>query len=357
MYTIKSKLALVGRELKKSKKNIIIDQKKIKKISNKVEGEIIKCDIALPAFINSHIHIGDSFLYKKVELKDIDELFGKYGLKQRKLESADKSTIISGIKKSLNMLEYSGTTTFCDFREGGIDGINILKDALEGRDIRSIILGRPKKTELKDKVIKQILDICDGLGLRSPNDWRDSELDKFKKISKGKYLTTHVSETKEVIAESEEKFNLDDLIRAEKYFDILVHGNCSKKISDKPIIVCPRSNFKMNLDLPKIEKYIEQKKLIALGTDNCMLNRPNLFSEMKFIQKNYQINEREILKMASTIPSEIFKIKTGKIESNFWADLILLDNIDLNSPYKSIIDKGYDNIKDILSGGRSIYAK
>ncbi|NIT99433.1 MAG: amidohydrolase family protein, partial [Nitrosopumilaceae archaeon] len=35
-----------------------------------------------------------------------------------------------------------GITTFVDFREGGIDGIYLLKKALHNLPIRSIILGR-----------------------------------------------------------------------------------------------------------------------------------------------------------------------------------------------------------------------
>ena len=57
-----------------------------------------------------------------------------------------KNTCLSMIRK--------GITTFVDFREGGLDGVFLLKKTLSNLPIRSIILGRtefyPNSKEIKD---------------------------------------------------------------------------------------------------------------------------------------------------------------------------------------------------------------
>ena len=59
-----------------------------------------------------------------------------------------KNTCLSMIKK--------GTTTFVDFREGGLDGVLALKKVLSTIPIRSIILGRLEYYQDQKQIKKNI---------------------------------------------------------------------------------------------------------------------------------------------------------------------------------------------------------
>ena len=356
MFTIKAKAILYGKELQVKNANIIIENSKISKITNSKEtkGRVIEADLCMPGLINAHTHIADFFLFGKIQERDVEALFGINGIKQRMLAKAKDEEIISGMKKALCLMQKTGTTTFCDFREGGLDGIRLLKYALSDFKINPIILGRPKEMKFDKNEILNLLTESDGLGLRSPNDWSDIELNKFRKITKNKLLATHVSETKEMVAESIQKYGQEDTERCEKSrFDFCVHSIYSKKSTNLPIVVCPRSNFKTKIGMPKIREYI-QKKVVCLGTDNFMLNEPNLFLDMQFVLENYPISAKEVVKMCTSNAIDLFKIKRGAILEGNYADFVLFNDIDLDNLYEYII-YNENNICDVIINGESIY--
>jgi cytosine/adenosine deaminase-related metal-dependent hydrolase len=74
---------------------------------------------------------------------------------------------------------------------------------------------------------------------------------------------------------------------------------------------------------------------VALGTDNVMLNPPDMFREMEFTLKAYSVwglaktglNPKEVLKMATINGAKALKIEnvTGSISEGKDADLVVLD--------------------------------
>jgi cytosine/adenosine deaminase-related metal-dependent hydrolase len=89
---------------------------------------------------------------------------------------------------------------------------------------------------------------------------------------------------------------------------------------------------------------------VGLGTDNVMLNSPDLFKEMDYIWKVsraahiHQISAQDILKMATVNGAEILHLNSGCIESGRSADLLFIDkrHIDLypiHDPYASIVQR------------------
>ena len=50
--------------------------------------------------------------------------------------------MINSMKNSLQEMLNTGTTTMVDFREGGIQGIQLLEEAGEGIPLRKVTLGR-----------------------------------------------------------------------------------------------------------------------------------------------------------------------------------------------------------------------
>ena len=112
-----------------------------------------------------------------------------FGLKQKLLKETPKSSLSKYIKKSAKSMIKKGITTFIDFREGGLDGVLLLKSALDSIPIRCIILGRidyyNTKNEIKQnlsfpsentKKLTQLLKNCDGIGISGTNENASSNL-------------------------------------------------------------------------------------------------------------------------------------------------------------------------------------
>ena len=128
--------------------DVKISNKKFQMINQKIisaKEKIFDCRglLLIPGLINSHTHIGDS-IGKDVSLdSNVDSrIHPVSGIKQKILTETPKKELAKFIRKSATSMLRKGTTTFVDFREGGIEGIQLLKDALKGNPIRSIILGR-----------------------------------------------------------------------------------------------------------------------------------------------------------------------------------------------------------------------
>ena len=146
---IKNVSLIYGREL-----NYILDTdirfsknyiKTVKKNLQPIKGEeMIVCQglLMMPGFVNSHTHIGDS-IGKDVGIdSDVEsKIHPIMGFKQRILKKSNLSHLTSFIQNSCLSMLRKGITTFIDFREGGLEGVNLLKNAISEIPIRPIILG------------------------------------------------------------------------------------------------------------------------------------------------------------------------------------------------------------------------
>ena len=98
----------------------------------------------------------------------------------------------------------------------------------------------------------------------------------------------------------------------------------SKKISG--IVVCPRANASLAEGIPDIEQMMKMNCNVAIGTDNLMINSPDLFREMDFLWKTTmgihqkRIEPKNILKMATINAGKLLGKKIPAWES--WRVLI-----------------------------------
>ncbi|MHA1311810.1 MAG: amidohydrolase family protein [Candidatus Helarchaeota archaeon] len=367
---IYSSLALLGEDLQIAKDVLIkINGKKIVDIETSITKQRKKdvsenfyfdnC-IILPGFINGHTHIGDSFAKElgfKLKINEIVQY--PKGLKHYLLEKIDENIIIDGMMNSIKEMIYSGTTTFVDFREGGINGINLLQNAINNilkinpnLKINRIILGRPKNG-IED--IDNLFKYCDGIGLSSTNKYSDEELIEISKKCKklNKIASVHVSETKEERLYTDREFNNSDVYRAILLLDAnpIVHAiHITKKdmtlikAKKRGIVVCPRANSYFGVGFPPIQEFIKENIPICIGTDNVMANSLNLFREFEYIIKYLRcifgpkiINSIDILKMATIYPAKIFNLKNkGSLDIGKEADMIVLN---LNKPHLQPFNK------------------
>src|SRR5574342_819369 len=261
--------------------------------------------LAIPGFVNAHTHVGDSIA------KDIgidsgveEKIHPVMGFKQKILQNTKSSHLKHFIRNSCFSMIKKGITTFIDFREGGLGGIDILQNAVSNLPIRSIILGRidyyqdskliKKNTSLPDSKkneLSRILQKCDGLGISGPNENSDSVLKYYSQTKKLRAI--HSAETIESCEISKKTTGRTETQRAmilKPHF--LVHmTHASKKdllLTSKhktSIVICPRANASLAEGIPDVNLMIQTGCNVAIGTDNIMINSPDMFREMDYLWK------------------------------------------------------------------------
>lgn len=373
MITIKNGLVLMGHNLKPVETNVIInDDGRIIKLSpNYEEGEIIDATncIVTPAFINAHIHIGDSISRDVGDGLSIKELVEPpHGLKHQILAKASDTELINSMHETAKEMLYSGTSTFIDFREGGIKGIELLKQAIYDLPINACILGRSEKyynpnTSLEEirLITRELLQHCDGIGLSGVQDVDPEVMLQIAEVcnQEDKLAVIHVAEYYELQEQSVQLTNQTEIERALKAgFTTLVHAthpilhDLELMDATSPVIVaCPRSNGMLSVGVPPISAYVENDIDVALGTDNVMFNQPDMFREMEYALKavrgsyKNKITAYDILKMATIngfkILGKDISIKEGNISD------ILIIKKKSDDPYLSIVNRS--SAEDIIN--------
>ncbi|MFB6299616.1 MAG: amidohydrolase family protein, partial [Halobacteriales archaeon] len=113
-------------------------------------------DIILPAFVNAHTHLGDSVAKEAAVGLSLDEAVAPPdSLKHRRLAAADRSELITAMRRTLRFMARTGTISCLDFRESGIAGARALRDAAEPVEIDPFIFGSGDRS---------VLDVADGYG-------------------------------------------------------------------------------------------------------------------------------------------------------------------------------------------------
>ena len=177
MKTIANGLILKGIDLSPVKENIVIDdENNIIEISKDAkEGEVIDASgkIVCPRFINAHTHIGDSIIKDEGDGLSLDEVVKPpHGIKHLALESASDDELIEAMRESMWDMYNLGISHFIDYREGGLEGVKLIKEASKDVPITPIILGRDSSFYGEDPnyhqvkvAIRKLLKHADGIGL------------------------------------------------------------------------------------------------------------------------------------------------------------------------------------------------
>lgn len=375
MFTITNATILKSADLTPVQENIVVEDGKIIEIAKDArEGEIIDCEgcIVSPTFLNGHVHIGDSIIRDEGYGLSLDEMVKPpNGVKHVALSNAEDEDIIEGMRESMWEMAKTGTTHFIDYREGGIEGIKLLREASKDIPIKPIILGRddsfygddPDLGEAK-KAIRKILKIADGI---APSGFGEIKSEVASLITEecrrqNKISSIHVAESAEVQENSLEKFGETEVKRAiDCSFDQIVHGTNLRgndlnliKDSNINLCLCPRANATLNVGIAPVSEIMDANINPILGSDNIMLNSPNMLRELEFtikliaVTQNYNINPKELLKMATTnvaYSTVNNKIKKSVIAENNLAEFAVFKQKS-KDPYLNIINRS--NAKDIL---------
>jgi cytosine/adenosine deaminase-related metal-dependent hydrolase len=305
---------------------VIIENGVIKEIGEgKRKTEAAIEGIIVPSFVNAHTHIGDS-VAKEPDFMPLEKLVGPGGFKHRMLAETPYETLVSAMNDTIEDMFATGTQMFADFREGGVLGVSALKAALrltgENERLRAKIFGRPADGTGAE-AINELFGTVDGIGMSSVADYPVEDV---------KSLAAEAKRRKKMFALHAGERNAEDVkgaIELEPDFIVhLLHASLQdfKKMYDKDIaaVVCVRSNLVTGLELPPLRQMLESGLTVGVGTDNVMLNSPDMFSEMKFISKIFRLEAREVLRMCTLNSAQVLKEAVGSIEAGKKANLVVI---------------------------------
>lgn len=356
--------------------------------------------IAIPGFVDAHVHIGDSVAKDVAVGLPIGELVSPTrGLKHQILRSTSDRELTAAMQESLADMVRSGIGTFADFREGGVPGVGLLLEATEGASIKIVILGRLAETpfnseqlarnssRLPDRAIEELeelLPIAHGISSSSANDLTDPAMKQMSRLARrgGKLRAIHVAEAREGIEKSRRRTGMTDVERVVRYFDpdFVVHmTNASTDDIDLvsqnqiPVVSCARANAILGVGVPPLKQMTQAGLTVALGTDNVMLNQPDMFREMDYVARMTRAVERDpthpkprdVLKMATINGAKALRMdkEVGSIEVGKVADIVLVDGRDLNLRRSRdivsslVLRAGVHNIRAVFARGRPVYER
>ncbi len=319
-------IILDGKDFEITRGYIVVRDGRIKEIG---EGrpsksfEDLKRGIVCPSFTNAHVHTGDASAQDYGIYKSIEERIGAEGLKFRVIE--DKEKVKAGIEYALKEMKLQGTGAFADFREGGIEGVKLLKDALDKIKIKGVILGR-----LNGDTPEKVLEYSHGFGISSTDAYNFDTFRNLRELAKNekKLFALHAGEVK------------DDIKEALKLRpDFIVHLTQADEESLEEIfksktkaVLCPRANATLAVGLPRIKDILENT-LTAIGTDNVMINSLSMLREAEFIFKiaraqsrDYRFSAADVLKAATINGRKVLKLDDNSLEEDNIADFIVFKN-------------------------------
>lgn len=300
---------LAGPDLEPIEGRVVVEDDRIVAVE---ETETDSSAIVLPAFVNAHTHIGDSIAKEAAIGLDVDEAVAPPdSVKHRRLRAASNEQLVTAMRQSMSFMEESGTAAFMDFREFGIGGASRLREAAETQDVREFIFGSDTAG---------VLEIADGFGASGAND--DDYTDRREATrDAGRPFAIHAGEP--------DASDIHPALDMEP--DLLVHMVHAREehlerveAQEVPVVICPRANMVLGSGFAPVRDLVDHTT-VAIGTDNVMLNNPNVFREMEFASKIFDVTPREVLKMATVSGADIAGFDFGVVEAGAPAKLLVLD--------------------------------
>ncbi len=331
-------VVLRGEEFEPVEGRVVVEDGEIEAVE---EASVDSDDIVAPAFVNAHTHIGDSIAKEAGAGLSLEELVAPPdGLKHRLLRQADRSELVEAMRRSLSMMRETGTSSFLEFREGGVEGVHALREAVTGIDIDPIIFGRETV---------EAMEAADGFGASGAADGEFSR-ERAACREADKPFAIHAGEVG--------PGDINPALDLEP--DLLVHMVYAEKLhlervedTGIPVAVCPRSNLVTDVGLPPVRELLD-RTTVALGTDNVMLNSPSMFREMEFVTKCCDVSAKEALRMATTAGAEIAGRDAGVVEAGKKADLLVLDGstdnlVGYRDPVRALVRRaGQADVKRVI---------
>jgi cytosine/adenosine deaminase-related metal-dependent hydrolase len=352
-----------------------------------------------PAFVNAHTHVSDAVMKDQGFGQPFwDLVMPPDGLRHRILRNTAPDVLQSAIEDVLDHMVSTGTSTFVDFREGGPDGVRLLKRAGAGRPIRTVALGRfgsspPQQvTDLQANTgcldasrlaeIDAVLDAGDGFSLPSANEVTDEGLRQVSARVRGHggLLAVHAAEAARYRETSVARTGQGDVDRILDHLrpDFIVHLTDATAAefdrvakANAKVVVCPRIQGVMGLGVPRFDEMLERRMCVALGTDNVMLAAPDMLRELDYSSRAIRAvrrdprypSARDMLRMATVNGARVIGRgdEFGSLARGRRADMVMFDLQSLNlrplhDPVASLVNRAdAADIRLVLHEGCAVH--
>ncbi len=247
--------------------------------------------IVVPPPINGHTHLGDAISVREPPPGPIAALVRPpTGYKFRLLSSATEAAKRAGLRGALARMRRDHVAATIDFREEGIPGARLLREASRLEQVRAVILGRPLTRPVDPTELGELLDVADGVGLSSAlEETRETRTTIARACRRRrKKFGLHASEAR--------REDPDSYLHPRP--DLLVHLAYATEDDLRTVrearvtvAVCPRSNalFGRQPDLAAMER---TGISMMLGTDNAMFHAPSVWRELEFAYVGSRLRKR-----------------------------------------------------------------
>ena len=317
---------LAGRSFDAIRGRVVVEDGRITAVER---ADVSSTDIVLPAFVNAHTHIGDSVAKEAAVGLPLEEAVAPpNSLKHRRLAAADRADLVAAIRRTLRLMEQTGTGALLDFRESGVDGARALREAARPSAVEAFVFGSGDES---------VLEVADGYGASGAND-DDFAPQRAAARTADAPFAIHAGEPD--ATDIHPALDLDP--------DLLVHmvhaePEHLRRVAEQevPVVACPRANLALGVGRPPVRALLEHTS-VALGTDNVMINPPSMFREMAYTAKTFDVTAREVLRMATTAGAEAVGLDRGVVEPGRRAALLVIDGdsanlADVDDPVRAVV--------------------
>lgn len=300
--------------------------------------------VVMPAMYNCHTHMGDSCLPDGATGMTLEEgFFRPNGYKYRELAKQSETEHFTHICNHLRYMARTGTIAHVDFREQGVYGSELLRRASAETGVGSVILGQFNQLPLTENQLRAnreglsesalaelqaILTVADGFSESTMNDLTDPAWAQIHQLTeqRGKFRAIHCLENEGYRTVSLEVTGKGDLERAIALYhpDLVIHATVANAAEIAllsqhrlNVVLNPRANANLGLPLPPIAALLESQANLLLGTDNGLLNSPNLLAELDF---TYKVAKSQFADAVRPDPTAILKMVTSNVRSLLGGD-------------------------------------
>lgn len=270
--------------------------------------------VLLDGMTDLHTHIGDAFLQGRDLPRDLAALVApQTGLKARQLAAVTPERMRAGMVDHLRALAAHGVTSVLDFREQGVPGLRLAREAARGVGLKVRFLGRPAGTTWEDREVQAVLGEADGLGIPSLTDYGKAACEGLRRAAHaaGKPFALHASEGA--------REDMEAVLGLEP--DLLVHLASATRADLRlvaeeavPVAVCPSANDFFGLR-PPVDAFHAVGLEWFLGTDNAMLGSADPVREAGLLAEWFpSLGPEELLRALTTAP--------GKVLNQFGPDAV-----------------------------------
>lgn len=357
---IRDTTALLGRELEiREHVDIVIEDSRIEAIGRwqgksgaaVIDGREL---LAIPGLVNAHIHLNDAPLKDVGSGRSMVELVHPvHGLKKVGLEGLSSRARLHAMDDALTLMVKAGITTALNFHEetngllGRLKGsaVSILSSFC--RPARYFNSGQIRRnasyTRAEMDDFRRLAVSYDGVAISGANEYTDRALEQISGAT-DRRRAVHASETVETVRASLEMTGRTEVERLMSHFrpDILIHMThpTKKEIENVAaagagVVFCPRCNAVLGSGFPPVASILKSGVKAGLGTDNLMINSPDMFREMEFTSRMVRsvegspsaIDSSRVLMLATSEGAEAVGLggRTGMLAEGLDADIALID--------------------------------